>query len=251
MAVGARPLNGKRILFAGALDERGGAGVVARLLAAGAQVVVASADAEALATLAASSDRPQAKTPPALEAMAANFGDAGGIEALLRRLRGGAPLDAVVANLGGPSHGPKCTEAGSGDLDAMSQGLKAHVLMARAFMPLLARRPGSLYLLLNDSAALDPKPASGIAAAAAAGQLMLARSLSLEAHAAPVVHSLVVTPGATLAGGQDEWLTPENVGEAVVELVAHPEAARGDVVLNGAWRQQLTPGAAGEAVTYL
>jgi NAD(P)-dependent dehydrogenase (short-subunit alcohol dehydrogenase family) len=226
-------LAGKRIIYAADADERGGSMVVEALLAAGATVLAVSRSEPFLGHLMEHLGRPRAADGlTVVRADVSDYKDAFRVATMATAH--GSAVNAVIANLGCSHRGPATQDAAAGDWEALGHGLRAHMVLAKALMPVLRKVPDSLYLLLNDGAALDPRPASGITAVAAAGELMFARTLAQETGGSPIVHSLVVMASAAGVPSCDDWLTPDNIGEAVVRLVEAPRAGYGQVVLNGA-----------------
>jgi NADP-dependent 3-hydroxy acid dehydrogenase YdfG len=244
-----KSLIGKHVLYAADVEERGGGSILEALLRAGASVVAVSRSELLLGHLSQRVGRSLGTR--GLTTFVADLADGdGGARVAAAATAQGQTLHAVVANLG-CHQGPAAQDASSGEWDALSRGLKAHLILAKALIPVLRGVPDSLYLLLNDGAAFAPRPASGITAAAAAGELMLARSLALETGGNPIVHSLVVTAAGNASAGDNDWLTPQNVGEAVVTLLERPRVGYGQVILNAGWRQHLALAAGGDCGSYL
>jgi 3-oxoacyl-[acyl-carrier protein] reductase len=105
----------------------------------------------------------------------------------------------------------------------MTEMFRAHFHFARAFVPALPRRPGSLYLGIGGGAALYPVPDAGLVSIAGAAQLMLTRVLAAETKDAGIaVRELVVNGPVTTRDipGPAEWITAAEIGEVVADLVA-------------------------------
>ncbi|WP_018656696.1 SDR family NAD(P)-dependent oxidoreductase [Actinomadura flavalba] len=203
-----------------------GACVVTSLLARGATVYVPSRSPERLAALRESVPAPHRAR---LRAVRADVGDPAGAARFrdLVAAEAGAP-DGVVAALGRWWEGLPLTEV---PLDTWTRVLRdnltSHFVAAQAFVPLLADRPGGVYVSLNGIAALKPVPLSGPVSATDAAQHMLMRTFAAENPAVRMHEILVLTPVVTPAWPADDpvdarWLSGETVGAYVADVVTGP-----------------------------
>jgi NAD(P)-dependent dehydrogenase (short-subunit alcohol dehydrogenase family) len=155
-----------------------------------------------------------------------NAGDPLGAEAIAERIRAEVgPLHVAVPSLGGWWEGGPLLSADLAAWEAvMTEMLTTHFVFARTFVPELERRPGGWYLGIGGGAAFSPVTNSSIVSIAAAGQVMLTRTLARE-HAANGlrVNELVVNgPVRTRdseAIAEPDWITADEVGQVVAELV--------------------------------
>ncbi len=212
-----RGLTGRTVLVAGGSGQVG-EGIVDRLLAAGAGVIV--------------------PTRSDLDSVARRHGDAPGLVVLpgalgsaaeARDLRtqisdAGIPITDVVASIGGWWQGPAVGALPPEEWDhVIRMGLDAHFHTANTFLPVLSALAGASYTFVNGGGALGPVPGSGVVSVSAAAQLMLARVVAAEQAGGPVsVSSLVAgTPVRTRdrPTGPAGWLTAADLGRAVVGLV--------------------------------
>lgn len=242
-----RPLEDRTFLVAGGAGEVG-EGLVRRFLARGARVVVPSRSDARLRDL-----RERLAADEALLTFGADVGDEGSAAALRDRLVDEVgPLDGVVASLGGWWQGAPLTEVPLHLWNRLLQdGLTAHFVLARTFLPVLAGRLGSSYTLINGGGGLRPVPNAGPVSVSAAGQLMLARALAAEhARAAVRVNALVLaTPVLTRSRphGPEGWLTADDAGEYAARLASlEGEGTRGHIVVLRD-RRDLPPLPTGEA----
>lgn len=212
-------LSGRRIAVLGGTGQVG-EGIVRQLLASGATVSVPGRTADELETLAARLDRHERlqllEEGPATDAEWAALAD---------RLEREGPLDAVVLSIGRWWSGPRMVETPAAEWDrVIAAGLEVHVRVARAFVPRLARRDGTAYVVISGSGAEEPVSGSAVANVAGAAQLMLARVLAVEHADDPMrVHSLVVdTPvlSRDRPAGPAGWVSADDVGSAVARLLA-------------------------------
>lgn len=155
-----------------------------------------------------------------------NAGDPSGAEAIAQtiRRRFGA-LDVAIPSLGGWWEGDLLsTDVATWDA-VMYEMLDTHFVFARTFVPELERRPGGWYLAIGGGAALYPIRGSAIVSVAGAAQAMLTRALALETSARAVrINELVINgPVRTRdseAVAQPDWITADEAGAVVAELVA-------------------------------
>ena len=203
---------------------RAGEPVVRALLARGATVVVPSRSPDRLAAL---QDRNESDR---LHGVVGDISDL----SLGKRLTSFGPIDAVVASLGGWWEGAPLAELDAGTWRSIvDDNLTSHFLVARNFLPVLADRPGSVYLTLGGVASVLAVAGSGPISVTGAAQAMMMRVLAKEmAGTAVRLHEVdIFTPVVTdrWDGGEidPEWLTGEQVGAAVADVLdpdfPHPD----------------------------
>jgi NAD(P)-dependent dehydrogenase (short-subunit alcohol dehydrogenase family) len=239
----------KTVLVAGAT------GAVARnavrsLLATGeANVIAVSRSAERLEELRRSLD---ARLQPSFTGIEGDAGDFAGASALAARVKGDG-IDAAVAIFGrGEWTSGPLLELSDGEWQTvLDEMLTAHFAFARAVVPLLAGRADSLYLSLGGGAAFAPVRDAGLMSIAAAGQLMLTRTLERERGAEPPRVLELIVNGPVVAqeheaAARPSAITAAAVGRVVTELVLRGvttwEAAEVDgpfVVMNERSRERL------------
>ncbi|HZX68242.1 MAG TPA: SDR family oxidoreductase [Candidatus Elarobacter sp.] len=202
-----------------------GEGIVRALLAAtDVRVIVTSRRVERLAQLR---DVVAAVADPArLIGIVGNAGEPRGAAAIAGEIRAqcGA-LDVAIPSLGGWWEGGPLLDVDAKTWDAVrTEMLDTHVAFAQAFIPELLRQPGAVYLAIGGGAAFFPVPNSSIVSIAAAAQVMLTRVLAAELADRDVrILELVVNgPVRTReweAVAQPDWITADDVGGVVAELV--------------------------------
>lgn len=215
-------LDGKVVLIAGGAGEVG-EGLVRGFLRNGATVIVPSRSADKLDQLHRQVDQYGLER---LVTLVADTGTLAGVETLRDHIgRVVGQLDAVVASLGGWWQGQPLTEI-SVDLwhQLIDQGLTAHFVFARTFLPIIADQPGSSYTLINGAGALSAVPQAGPISISAAAQLMLKDVLAAEYENSRVrINSLVLaTPVVTRSRpkGRANWLTADAAGEYAAFLAS-------------------------------
>lgn len=216
-------LSGKRILVAGGTGEVG-EGIVRRLLAAGAQVVVPARSAE---KRDAALERHSAGDEP--EVIVTSFSTSDEAFALRDAVLAGGPLDAVVASIGGWWEGASLHTIDPADwTGVMASNLTPHFAVARAFVPVLRERQGSAYVAVLGGAADHPVPHSAPVSVAAAAVKMLGRNLQAELKDGPPAVRLlqIDSPVVTRSRGTapPEWVTADEVGDLAAELIAGTRA---------------------------
>ena len=194
-----------------------GEGIVRQFLRAGATVIVPSRNEERLnqlRTLLANEDTDRLITKQA---------DISSIECAEALRDEIDELHHVVASLGGWWQGKPIVEL---DLATWHQvidnGLTAHFIAARTFLPVIASQAGSSYTMINGGGALNPVPGSGLVSISAAAQIMLQKVLAAEHQSQPVrVNTLLLaTPVKTRARTQTapEWVSADDAGKYCVYL---------------------------------
>jgi 3-oxoacyl-[acyl-carrier protein] reductase len=202
-----------------------GEGVVRALLAeTDVRVIVSSRSAARLEVLEHRLDG--ITDPRRLYGIVGNAGDPRGAEAIAEQIRTeiGA-LHIAIPSLGGWWEGGPLLSADLATWDAvMLEMLTTHFVFARTFVPELERSPGGWYLAIGGGAALYPVPSSSLVSIAGAAQLMLTRTIAREHTANGLrVNELVVNgPVRTRDSepiAEPNWITAEDVGNVVAELV--------------------------------
>ncbi len=213
----------KAVLVAGAAGGIGQS-VVRALLASGETAVFGtSRRAQRLAELSARLDAEQRSRFTPIEGDAGDFAGAARIVQQTVALGG---VDAGVAILGRGwwTGGPVLDAAPGVWTSILDEMLTGHFAFARALIPMLASRPGSLYLSIGGGAAFAPLRDAGLVSIAAAGQLMLTRVLARERGPAPprILELVVDGPVNTRESRQfaePAWIRDDDVGRVVTELV--------------------------------
>jgi 3-oxoacyl-[acyl-carrier protein] reductase len=198
--------------------------VVRAFLRAGATVIVPSRSADKIASLR---EFLGDGTSRRLTALVGDIGDPRGAQTLRDQVveRFGR-LDAVVASLGGTWEAKLPTiEVPVETWDEYHQSnLKAHFLAARAFLPVLADRPGSSYTFLGGLSALVPVPLYSPVAVNSAAQLMMARILMQEMKTTRVRINQVmcgyINTRARAGHARPEWITADEVGRFCAYLAS-------------------------------
>ena len=224
-------LDGKAIMVAGGAGNIG-RDIVRHLLSAGATVVVPSRNRPRIDQLVAyltnfEGEPTRTTLDERLRTIQADIGRPDGAEQLRQEVDEtiGA-LDGVVAAVGGWQQGAPLWEVALDDFQAvLSNNLVAHWVIARTFVPVLAKQPASTYTLIGGDADEDPVPGAGPVCMAGAAQLMMMRTLvaELRERTIPVrVNQLILGPVMTAArtSGRPEWITSGEVGEVVSWLAS-------------------------------
>jgi NAD(P)-dependent dehydrogenase (short-subunit alcohol dehydrogenase family) len=219
----ARGLSVRTVLVAGAAGGIG-EGVVRALLAGGeAKVYATSRSAERLEALRG---RLEPEALGRFTPIAGAAGDFAGAALIAERVEALGGVDAVVAILGRGwwSSGPLLDIAPEEWRSVLDEMLTGHFALARALIPQLSRRAGSLYLALGGGAAFEPLRDAGVMSVAAAGQVMLTRTLDREVGASPPrIRELIIDgPVSTRESrhfADPRWITADDVGRVVADLV--------------------------------
>jgi 3-oxoacyl-[acyl-carrier protein] reductase len=161
-----------------------------------------------------------------LVTMVGNAGDPEASNALARRIAAEiGDLSIAIPSLGGWWEGGPFLGVDAATWDAvMTEMLTTHVVFARTFIPELLRRPGGWYLGIGGGAALQPIRNASIVSIAAAAQLMMTRVLARELKGQPLrIQELVVNGPVRTRDSEpiaaDDWITAEEVGAVVADLV--------------------------------
>jgi len=212
----------KQVLVAGGAGGVG-EGIVRALIGAGHTVIVPSRSPAKLALL-----RMRVAGPGRLIELVGHVGDVEGVLAVRDAIaRDCGRLDAAVASLGGWWEEGPLLDVSVELWDAlMNEFLRSHFVFARTFIPMLRAQPGGgRYIGIGGGAAYHPIPNAAPVSIAAAAQLMLTRALRAEVDdpAVDIVELVADGPVRTRdseAIAQPDWITADEIGAIVAELVA-------------------------------
>lgn len=201
---------------AGAVGE----GIVTALLDAGATVAVPSRDQSSLDRL-----RDSVGGADRLLGLVGEVADPADAERVRDEVIGTlGPPHAVVVAIGGWASGPNLADTTLPEWDAiLARNLRTHQVVASTYVPLLRGRPGATYGVIIGDTALAPAAGAGPVSVTAAAELMAARVLGVEEHAAGVqVLAFILAPVITRnrPKGPPEWYTAREVGEVVAGKIA-------------------------------
>jgi NAD(P)-dependent dehydrogenase (short-subunit alcohol dehydrogenase family) len=212
----------KQILVAGGTGGVG-EGIVRALLDAGHRVIVPSRSTERLDRL-----RRDVGGGTALTTFTGAIGTIDGARTIRDRIASEiGRLDVLIPSLGGWWEGGLLDTAPAVWDAVMDEMLRTHYVFAHVFMPVIrAQTGGGRYIGIGGGAAYHPIHNSSLVSIAAAAQLMLTRALRREIDdpAVDILELVVDGPVRTrdsesIAG--PEWITADDVGRVVVELVTH------------------------------
>jgi NAD(P)-dependent dehydrogenase (short-subunit alcohol dehydrogenase family) len=227
----------KTVLVSGAAGGVG-EGIVRALLAGGeTQVIATSRSSQRL-------DELRRRLAPELRAgLTAIVGDAGdfvGASKIAEQVAALGGIDAAVAILGRGwwTSGPILEIEPAEWTAVLDEMLTGHFAFARAIVPVLASRAGSLYLSIGGGAAFEPMRDAGLISVAAAGQAMLTRILARELDTLPPrIIELVIDGPVNTRESRDvadpAWIRDDDVGRVVTELILHGTTAWGPARANG------------------
>lgn len=216
-------LDGTRVVVAGGAGGVG-EGIVRSLLRQGARVVVLSRNEGKLRELKSTcGDIDTGELIP----LAGDLGEEAGARDLQNRIyEKFRELDVAVVSLGGWSQGNPLTSV---DMDTWNRVLRdnltSHFLALKILVPLLHPKTGS-FVHVNSFSAEQPFPMAGPVAMASAAQKSMILTLAEELRPTGIrVYELILGPIKTrqllLQGaGQDDWYTPEDIGDYLVGLAA-------------------------------
>lgn len=245
----------KQILVAGGTGGVGEA-IVRALLAAGHRVIVPSRSIARLERLRADMQRAPDHDPAALVTLTGEIGTIEGALAIRDRVTAEfGRLDVLIPSLGGWWEGG-LLDATPAVWDAvMDEMVRTHYVFAHVFIPVLLAQPGGgRYIGIGGGAAYHPVHRSSLVSIAAAAQLMLTRALRLEIDdpAVDVLELVVDGPVRTrdsAAIAAPDWITADEVGALVVELVAHGRTSDPATRTSGPIVRMLPRARAGNALT--
>jgi NAD(P)-dependent dehydrogenase (short-subunit alcohol dehydrogenase family) len=225
------------VLVAGAASGIGES-IVRSLLGGGAaKVFGTSRTRERLDALSARLDADvQARFVPII----GDAGDFAGAQFIADHVTATGGVDAVIAILGrGWWEGSPLLDTTPDTWNSIvNEMLTSHFAFAQAIIPMLAARPDSLYLSLGGGAAFEPTPNAGLVSISAAGQLMLTRVLARECGPKPPrITELVINGPVNTAESrhfaQPQWITDDEVGEIVAEIVLRDKTTWPAATVNG------------------
>ena len=213
-------LEGAKVVVAGGAGGVG-EGIVRALLKHGARVLVPSRSEEKLRGLQAyCQDIPTGELLP----LVGDLGDEESARTLQSKIyEQFRELDLAVASLGGWWQGKPLTSVDMATWERiLRENLTAHFLAIKMLVPLLHPKTGS-YVHVNGFSAEQPYPMAGPVAMAAAAQKSMALTLAEELSPTGIrVYELILGPIQTRrreGQGQQDWYTPEEVGEEIAGLV--------------------------------
>jgi NAD(P)-dependent dehydrogenase (short-subunit alcohol dehydrogenase family) len=224
------PLNGKVVVVPGGTGNVG-EGIVRAFLTAGATVVVPSrsqARLDALGKLIGPELTGNLKT---IEAGYGTFDDTDALATKLVEELG--HIDHVVSSVGGWWMGKALWQISEDDWQKVFVDVTtSHMALARAFIPRLEE--GGSYTAIAGFSAQKPYPAAGIVSMQGAAQLMMREAFSAELKGQRRINDLVLGPiiNRSRPGGDPNWLTADQVGEAAVAVARTPSIADEHVVLD-------------------
>jgi NAD(P)-dependent dehydrogenase (short-subunit alcohol dehydrogenase family) len=225
----------KQVLVAGGAGGVG-EGIVRALLADGHTVIVPSRSAEKLALL-----RTRVGGAGRLVELIGHVGDEPGAEAIRDLVaRDVGRLDTAIASLGGWwEAGPLLEITGAQWDELMNEFLRIHFVFARTFIPVLRAQPGGgRYIGIGGGAAYFPIPNAAPVCIGAAAQLMLTRALRAEVEDPSVDILELVADGPVRtrdseAFAGDDWITADEIGAIVAELVVEGRTNDPGTTANG------------------
>ena len=150
-------------------------------------------------------------------------------------------LDAIVTNYRAARSRKSLFNSDEGEWEKyINNETKGQFIVAKTFMPLLAFRPGSMFIAVSKNVASHPFAGRGLGDVSMAIQLMLARNLSHEIDGNPSIHCLTLFDDD--AGSKDEdHINLSNVAEAVTTLIENSDWVKGHPEFSHNWRQHMTP----------
>lgn len=207
-----RKLEGRSIIVTGAASGMGAA-AARRLTREGARLLLLDIAAEPLAALAAETDQP-ALTCDVSSEQDIDRAVAHAIETL-------GAIDGIV-NAAGILRQGGVGEMAASDLHALlGVNLVGPILLCRAALPHLQRRPGSTIVNISSMAALRPAPGMAFYAASKAGLVGFAQTFAAEIG--PNVRINTVCPGMILTPMTEFMNTAEGV--AIVKSMTQLQRA--------------------------
>lgn len=213
-------LKGKKILIAGGTGEVG-EGIVKVLLHNGASVVVPSRSKEKLYKL-----RTDLGNPGNLYTPHANIRSLAGATELLSWIKIElGQIDSVIASIGEWWQGAPLLDI---SLDTwhklLDNSLTVHFILAKVFLPYLAKRKESSYIFVNGAGGLNAVPHAGPFSISAAGEIMLKDVLCAEndENCTRINTLLLDTPILTtpMGNASAEWITAEEAGKYCAYLIS-------------------------------
>jgi 3-oxoacyl-[acyl-carrier protein] reductase len=142
-------------------------------------------------------------------------------------------VDHVVASVGGWWMGKALWQIGQDDWQKVFVDVAtSHMALARSFVPRLAE--GGSYTTVAGFSGRKPYPAAGIVSMQGAAQLMMREALSAELRGQRRVNDLILGPviNRSRPGGDANWLTSDQVGQAAVGVARTPAITDEHVILD-------------------
>lgn len=143
-------------------------------------------------------------------------------------------IDMVVASLGGWWQGAPLYRMDINSWERiLDNNLTSHFITIRAFVPELVRNQQGTYVHINGFSAEQTYPGANAVAMAAAAQLSMVRTLNEELEGTGVkAFELILGPVLTRARGavRDDWYSPEEIGNYIIDLHSGNTAANNDLV---------------------
>jgi 3-oxoacyl-[acyl-carrier protein] reductase len=217
-------LNGKIALIAGGTGGVG-EGIVRGFLQEGATVVVPSRSAEKAEQLYQKLD---SISPDHLITIAQDIGQPAGAEAIRDEIfnRFGQ-LDAIVASLG--RHWKENLPLVEVPIETwrqyMEDNITSHFIVARTFLPVLAKQSGTSYTFINGNSADLFIPNYSPLGVSSAAQLKMMQTAAGELKGSSVrINAIIlglVQTAARANEAQPDWITPDEVGSFTAWLASH------------------------------
>lgn len=146
------------------------------------------------------------------------------------------PIDGVVAALGGWWEGPPLTQLHPEIWHRiLADNLTSHFLAARTLLPALIGRPDAVYVMLGGVAASIPIPHAAPVSVTGAAQTRLLENLDAEQTGVRLHEVRIMTPMVTRhwdrTDREPHWLTGEEVGDYLADVVSANFSRPGELVL--------------------
>lgn len=142
----------------------------------------------------------------------------------------------MVAALGGWWEGPLTQLHPEIWHRILTDNLTSHFLAARTYLPVLAGRPESVYVMLGGVAATIPIPHAGPVSVTGAAQTRLLEVLAAEQSGVRLHEVRIMTPMVTRhwdrTDREPHWLSGEQVGNYLAEVVAPNFPRRDELILH-------------------
>ncbi|MFE7245975.1 SDR family NAD(P)-dependent oxidoreductase [Streptomyces sp. NPDC057580] len=230
MTTSTAPLTGKVVVVPGGTGNVG-EGIVRAFLIAGATVVVPSRSRSRLDTLALLIGPELALSLKGVNGTYGTFDEAHDLAAKIATEHD--RVDHVVASVGGWWMGKALWDTSEAEWQKyFVDTTTSHMALARAFVSRLT--PDGSYTVIAGFSGQKPYPAAGIVSMHGAALLMMREVLSVELHGQRRVNDLILGPiiNRSRPGGNPNWLTADQVGEAAVALTRTPSLTDEHIVLD-------------------
>jgi len=166
-----------------------------------------------------------------LKTVAAGYGPFADADQLATRIV--KEYDHVVASVGGWWMDNALWQISQDDWQKVFVDVAtSHMALARSFVPRLAE-DGS-YIAIAGFSGQKPYPAAGIVSMQGAAQLMMREAFSAELKGQRRINDVVLGPviNRSRPGGDSDWLTADQVGEAAVAVARTPSIVDERVILD-------------------